>query len=172
MCHQYLKGFILWFQRKAICYYWRTDDSSLTYISCFLVTDEANGPDGGAPLFELVHPVGQGWLGHQNHVGTADVPEMLHVTKQRYRLQSLAQTHLVSQNSVDAIFCKISNSSLSNYFSWSTDITIQPIQQSRYVWSLYPFRDAKVLLGMEPNCGTSSQWRQERSRIRKSLKLR
>ena len=28
MCHQYLKGFILWFQRKAICYNWRTDVSS------------------------------------------------------------------------------------------------------------------------------------------------
>ena len=28
MCHQYLKGFILWFQRKAICYNWRTDVST------------------------------------------------------------------------------------------------------------------------------------------------
>ena len=28
MCHQYLKGSILWFRRKAICYNWRTDVST------------------------------------------------------------------------------------------------------------------------------------------------
>ena len=32
MCHQYLKGFILWFQRKAICYNWRTDVSNLHIV--------------------------------------------------------------------------------------------------------------------------------------------
>jgi len=60
-----------------------------------LVTDETNGPQGRTPLLELVHPVGQGRLGHEDHVGAVDVLEMLHEAQQRNRLQSFAKTHFV-----------------------------------------------------------------------------
>ena len=60
-----------------------------------LVSDEANGPQGRAPLFELVHPVGEGGLGHQDHVRPVDVLEVLHEAEQRDRLQGLTETHLV-----------------------------------------------------------------------------
>ena len=39
-----------------------------------LVSDKADGPEGGAPLLKLVHPVGQGRFGHKDHVRPINVP--------------------------------------------------------------------------------------------------
>ena len=48
------------------------------FVTRFLVTNQAHGAQSWAPLFELVHPVGQSGFGHQNHVGSVDVLEMFH----------------------------------------------------------------------------------------------
>lgn len=56
------------------------------------VSDEADCFEGGDPTFELVHPVVQGGLGHQHHVGSGDAPVVLHVPQQRDGLQGLTQT--------------------------------------------------------------------------------
>ena len=73
------------------------------YVSGFLVTDETDGSDSGAPPLELIHPVGQGGLGHQDHVRTRNVAQVFHVAQEGDGLQGLAQAHLVGQNSVDAV---------------------------------------------------------------------
>ena len=39
-----------------------------------LVSDKTDGPEGGAPLLKLVHPVGQGRFGHKDHVRPINVP--------------------------------------------------------------------------------------------------
>ena len=43
-------------------------------IPRLLVTNEADSPEGGTPLLELVHPVSQGGLGNQHHVRSVNVP--------------------------------------------------------------------------------------------------
>ncbi len=52
---------------------------------------ELDNPEDWAPLPELVHPVVQGGLGHNNHVGTRDAPELVEVSQQRNGLKGLAQ---------------------------------------------------------------------------------
>ena len=86
-----------------------------SYVSGLLVTDETDCPDGRTPPLELVHPVSQGGLGDQDHVGTIDVPQVLHVAQQGDGLKGLAQTHLVCQDAVDAILCRKTERLLSTY---------------------------------------------------------
>ena len=56
-----------------------------------LVAMELDGPQDWAPLFELVHPVVQGRLGHNHQVRAADAAELLEVAEQRNGLQRLPQ---------------------------------------------------------------------------------
>jgi len=51
---------------------------------------ELDNPEDWAPLSELVHPVVQGGLGHNDHVGTRDTPELVEVSQQGNGLQGLA----------------------------------------------------------------------------------
>ena len=44
-------------------------------IPGLLITNQTNSPHGWTPLLELIHPVCQGALGDQDHVGARDIPE-------------------------------------------------------------------------------------------------
>ena len=55
------------------------------------VADELGGPQDGAPPLELVHPVVQRALGHDDHVRPRDTPVLVQVAQQRDCLQGLAQ---------------------------------------------------------------------------------
>lgn len=61
----------------------------------FSVTDKTDSLQGGHPALELIHPVVQRWLGHQNHVRPWNAAVVLHVTQQRNGLKSLSQTLVV-----------------------------------------------------------------------------
>ena len=52
---------------------------------------ELDNPEDWAPLPELVHPVVRGGLGHNDHVGTRDAPELVEVSQQGNGLKGLAQ---------------------------------------------------------------------------------
>ncbi len=54
--------------------------------------DEANDLHTGAPALELSHPVGQGGLWDNDHVGARHVSHQRHVTQERYGLQCLPKT--------------------------------------------------------------------------------
>ena len=56
-----------------------------------LVAMELDHTQNGAPLSELVHPVVQGGLGHNDHVRARDASELMQVPQQRDCLQGLAQ---------------------------------------------------------------------------------
>lgn len=56
------------------------------------VSYQADCAEGRHPSLELIHPVVESGLGHQNHVRTGDVSVVLHITQQRDGLQSLPQT--------------------------------------------------------------------------------
>lgn len=71
---------------------------------CFLISSEAHGTKGGAPLFEFIHPIGKCWFWYNNHVRSINVAVVLHVSQQRDCLKGFSQTHLISQNTIDAIF--------------------------------------------------------------------
>lgn len=60
------------------------------------VSDKADGFKSGDPSLELVHPVVQGGLGHQHHVGARNVAIVFQVSQQGYGLQSLPQTLLTT----------------------------------------------------------------------------
>ena len=57
----------------------------------FLGAMEFDSPDDGAPLPELVDPVVQGGLGHDDHVGPMDAAVLVQVAQQGDCLQGLAQ---------------------------------------------------------------------------------
>jgi len=59
-----------------------------------LVAMELDNPEDWAPLPELIHPVVQGGLGHNDHVGTRDAPELMEVSQQGNGLKGLAQALL------------------------------------------------------------------------------
>ena len=56
-----------------------------------LIAMELDNPEDRAPLPKLIHPVVQGGLGHNDHVGTRDAPELVEVPQQGNGLQGLAQ---------------------------------------------------------------------------------
>lgn len=63
-----------------------------TAYPLFSVSYQADCTERGHPSLELIHPVVEGGLGHQHHVGTRNVSVVLHVTQQSNSLQSLSQT--------------------------------------------------------------------------------
>ena len=56
-----------------------------------LVAVELDRAHDGAPLAELVHPVVQRGLGHDDHVRAGDAAVLVQVAQQRDRLQRLAE---------------------------------------------------------------------------------
>ena len=68
----------------------------------FLGAVELDSPDDGAPLPELVDPVVQGGLGHDDHVGPVDAAVLMQVAQQRDRLQGLAQAPATTVSSMSA----------------------------------------------------------------------
>jgi len=52
---------------------------------------EFDSPNDGAPLPELIDPIVQGGLGHNDHVWAMNATVLLQVAQQRDRLQGLAQ---------------------------------------------------------------------------------
>lgn len=57
----------------------------------FLGAMKFDSPDGWAPLTELIDPIVQGGLGHNDHVWAMNATVLLQVAQQRDRLQGLAQ---------------------------------------------------------------------------------
>ncbi len=55
-----------------------------------LVAMELDNSENRAPLPELVHPVVQGGLGHNDHVGTRNAPKLMKVSQQGNGLKGLA----------------------------------------------------------------------------------
>lgn len=72
----------------------------------FLVSYEAHSLQCRHPLGELVHPVGQGGFGYDDEMGWGDVAMMLHVSQQRYRLQSLPQSLTTAINYLSICVCQ------------------------------------------------------------------
>ena len=52
---------------------------------------ELDRADDGAPLAELIHPVVQRGLGHDDHMRPGDAAVLVQVAQQRDRLQRLAE---------------------------------------------------------------------------------
>lgn len=67
----------------------------------FLGAMEFDSPDDGAPPPELIDPVVQGGLGHNDHVWAMDASVLVQVAQQRDCLQSLAQALRYSSASQD-----------------------------------------------------------------------
>lgn len=63
----------------------------MTIHPLVLIAMELDGPQAGAPLAELIHPVVQRGLGHNNQVWPVDAPELRQVAQQGDGLQRLAQ---------------------------------------------------------------------------------
>mmetsp|Transcript_59635 Transcript_59635/g.158717 ORF Transcript_59635/g.158717 Transcript_59635/m.158717 type:complete len:424 (-) Transcript_59635:1733-3004(-) len=83
------------------------------------------------PLLELLHPVGHGGLRRENHVRAPGVLELGQVADHGDCLDSLAQTHLVGQNSTDAVVVE----------------TNQPVQPFQLIFTQGPIRKDGRLLG-------------------------
>lgn len=56
------------------------------------VSDEADGSQRRNPALELIHPVIQSGLGHENHVRPRNISIVLHVAQQRDGLESFTKT--------------------------------------------------------------------------------
>lgn len=61
---------------------------------------EAERPQHRTPAMELVEPVGQGALGHEDDVRPADAQTLVHVGQNAYALEGLSQPHLVRQDTL------------------------------------------------------------------------
>lgn len=69
----------------------------------FLVSVEHEDVQLGHPLVELVDPVVEGRLGHNDEVGSVNSAIQLEVTEERNGLESFAETHFIGKNAVDTV---------------------------------------------------------------------
>lgn len=79
-------------QQQKLQFTFNYSTSLDTAYSLVSVSDQTDCTERRHPSLKLVHPVVEGGLGDQNHVGTGDVSVVLHVTQQGNGLESLSQT--------------------------------------------------------------------------------
>mmetsp|Transcript_13968 Transcript_13968/g.34953 ORF Transcript_13968/g.34953 Transcript_13968/m.34953 type:complete len:377 (+) Transcript_13968:1858-2988(+) len=81
----------------------------LLVLTFLCVAVELDGSKHGAPPSHLVHPVAESGLGYDDEVWSRNSAVLVQVSEQGDGLQCLSETHLVGEDSVDAVVVQVNH---------------------------------------------------------------